>query len=306
MFLKILKTTSPLTIVFFIVFAFLFCCLPIFNNSMSVIYSHYYFSASAVFVLGLLLPLLQSVGLNNLIYEKDVIKKNSLVLAPVFLLLGAPFVSQADGWIISFLLLFYLNALFSSYQKDRPFSESFNANFLLGTIALFYRDILLLFPLILVAFLTFRNMSWRSVFIALMGLALPILLYLVYTFFLSLPFAFSIPTYKFILPTIPIINTLTYVEIIWFSIVIIILVLSFLELFFWMYKKSIRSRKSFFIILAYFILLLFINIDGSYFLALTPISIVVANFFVYSKRKRLTEILFLLFLLASVYYRISI
>ena len=90
------------------------------------------------------------------------------------------------------------------------------------------------------------------------------------------------------------------------SIVIIILVLSFLELFFWMYKKSIRSRNSFFIILAYFILLLFINIDGSYFLALTPISIVVANFFVYSKRKRLTEILFLLFLLASVYYRISI
>jgi len=280
MFLKNLKTTSPLTIVFFVIFAFLFCCLPIFNNSISVIYSHYYFSASTVFVLGLLLPLLQSVGLNNLIYEKDVIKKNSLVLAPVFLLLGTPFVSQVDGWIISFLLLFYLNALFSSYQKDRPFSESFNANFLLGTIALFDRDILLLFPLILVAFLTFGNMSWRSVFIALMGLALPILLYLV-------------------------INTLTYMEIIWFSIVIIILVLSFLELFFWMYKKSIRSRKSFFIILAYFILMLFIDIDNSYYLLLTPISIIVANFFVYSKRKRLSEILFFLLLLASVYYRIS-
>ena len=305
MFLKNLKTTNPLTIVFFVIFAFLFCCLPIFNNSISVIYSHYYFSASTVFVLGLLLPLLQSVGLNNLIYEKDVIKKNSLVLAPVFLLLGAPFVSQVDGWIISFLLLFYLNALFSSYQKDRPFSESFNANFLLGTIVLFYSDILLLFPLIIVAFLTFRNMSWRSVLISLIGLALPILFYWIYTFIFGYSFVFNVPTFKFVSFSVPIINTLSYAEIIWYTVVMIILLFSFLELVLWMYKKSIRSRKSFFIILAYFILLLFINIDGSYFLALTPISIVVANFFVYSKRKRLTEILFLLFLLASVYYRIS-
>lgn len=306
MFLKNLKQTNPISIVFFMVFAILFWCLPIFTNRLSDIYPHTFFSATTIFILGLFLPLLQSVGLNNLIYEKDVIKKNSLVLAPVFLLLTTPFITQVDSWIISFFLLFYLNALFSSYQKDRPFSESFNANFLLGTIVLFYSDILLLFPLIIVAFLTFRNMSWRSILISLIGLALPILFYRIYTFIFGYSFVFNVPTFKLVSLSVPIINTLSYAEIIWYTVVMIILLFSFLELVLWMYKKSIRSRKSFFIILAYFILLLFINIDGSYFLALTPISIVVANFFVYSKRKRLTEILFLLFLLASVYYRISI
>ena len=306
MFLKNIKTTSPLSIVFFIAFALLFWCLPIFTNKLTAVYAHAFFSAITIFILGLLLPLLQSVGLNNLIYEKDVIKKNSLVLAPVFLLLGTPFIIQADTWIISFFLLFYLNILFSAYQKDRPFSQVFIANFLLAIIALFYSDILLLFPLFIVTFLTFRNMSWRSMLISLIGLALPFLFYWVYTFLLDQIFIFNTPTFKLVSLSIPTINTLSYAEISWFSIVIVILLLSFLELVFWMYKKSIRSRKSFFIILAYFILLLFINIDNSYYLLLTPISIIVANFFVYSKQKRLTEILFFLFLLASVYYRISI
>ena len=105
MYLNNFKTTSPISIVFFIVFALLFCCLPILKHPISDAYYHPYFASSTIFILGLFLPLLQSVGLNNLIYEKDVIKKNNLVLAPVFLLLGTPFISHVDEWIISFLLL---------------------------------------------------------------------------------------------------------------------------------------------------------------------------------------------------------
>lgn len=306
MFLKRLKTTSPLTIIVYTLFAMLFCCLPIFNNCIADIYSHTFFSATAVFILGLILPLLQSIGLNNLIYEKDVIKKNSLVVAPVFLLLGTPFLSQADAWIVSFLLLFYLNTLFAAFQKDKPFSLGFNASFLLASIALFYSDIILLFPLIIVAFQTFRNISWRSALISLIGLALPMLFYWAYTFIFEIPFVYSLPTYELIAPTFPSISNLTSAELIWYVLVAIILISSFLELLFWVYKKSIRSRKSFFIIIAYFILLLFVDFENTYYLALTPITIIVANFFVYSKRTRLTEILFFLFILSSVYYRISI
>ena len=306
MFLKNLKTTSPVSIIFFIVFALVFYCFPIFKHSISDTYSHSYFESVTVFILGLFLPLLQSVGLNNLIYEKDVIKKNNLVLAPVFLLLGTPFISHVDGWIISFLLLFYLSALFSAYQKDRPFSQSFNANFLLGTISIFYSEILLLFPLIIVVFLTFRNMSFRSVIISLMGLMMPLLFYWGYTFLFGVSFSFCFPTYSFVYPSIPTMNNLTYAEILWHVLLAFILLFSFLELLFWLYKKSIRSRKSFLVILSYFFLLMFIDVMDSYYLALTPIAVIVANFFVYSKRGRLTEILFFLFVLSSVYYRISI
>ena len=306
MFLKNFKTTSPISIVFFIVFALLFFCLPIFKHPISDAYYHPYFASSTIFILGLFLPLLHSVGLNNLIYEKDVIKKNNLVLAPVFLLLGTPFISHVDEWIISFLLLFYLNILFSAYQKDKPFSESFNANFLLGTISIFYPKILLLFPLIIIVFLTFRNMSLRSVIISLMGLIMPFLFYWVYTFLFDVPFSFSIPVYSFVSPSIPGVNNLNYAEITWYFLLAFILLFSFLELLFWLYKKSIRSRKSFLVILSYFCLLMCIDVADSYYLVLTPIAIIVANFFVYSKRGRFAEILFFLFILSSIYYRISI
>ena len=306
MFLSRLKTTSPVTIVFYMLLAVLFCFLPVFQHAIDDLYSHTFFSSTTVFLLGILLPILQSVGLNNLIYEKDVIKKSSLVVAPVFLLLCTPFLSQADAWIVSFLLIFYLNTIFGCFQKDKPFSLVFNATFLLSTIALFYADVILLFPLIMVAFLTYTNLTWRSFIISIIGLALPILLYWIYSFLFEFPFGFSLPSYSLPALTLPSISELTYAELAWYIIVAIIIILSFVELFFWMYKKSIRSRKSFFIILAYLLLLVFINFENNYFLTLTPITIIVANFFVYSKRTRLTEILFFLFVIASFYYRLSI
>ena len=306
MFLSRLKTTSPVTIVFYMLLAVLFCFLPVFQHAIDDLYSHTFFSSTTVFLLGILLPILQSVGLNNLIYEKDVIKKSSLVLAPVFLLLCTPFLSKPDAWIVSFLLIFYLNTIFACFQKDKPFSLAFNANFLLSTIALFYTEVILLFPLILVAFLTYNNLTWRSFLIAIIGLTLPMLLYWIYTFLFDFPFNYSLPDYK--LPTLdlPTFSEFAYAKLAWYIVVATIIILSFLELFYWMYKKSIRSRKSFFIILAYLLLLVFVNFDNSYFLTLTPISVIVANFFVYSKRTKLTEILFFIFVIASFYYRLSI
>ncbi len=306
MFLSRLKTTSPITIVFYMMVAVLFCFLPLFQHTIDDIYNHAYFTSTIVFLLGILIPILQSIGLNNLIYEKDVIKKSSLVVAPVFLLLCTPFLSQADAWIVSFLLIFYLNTIFGCFQKDKPFSLAFNTNFLLSTIALFYADIILLFPLIIVAFLTFSNLTWRSFLIAIIGLALPILLYWIYTFLFDLPFNYRLPSYKLPTLNLPTFNELAYAELAWYIVVATIIILSFLELFFWMYKKSLRSRKSFFIILAYLLLLVFVNFDNSYFLTLTPIAVIVANFFVYSKRTKLTEILFFLFVITSFYYRLSI
>ena len=126
------------------------------------------------------------------------------------------------------------------------------------------------------------------------------------SFLFGVSFSFCFPTYSFVYPSIPAMNNLTYAEILWHFLLAFILLFSFLELLFWLYKKSIRSRKSFLVILSYFFLLMFIDVMDSYYLALTPIAVIVANFFVYSKRGRLTEILFFLFVLSSVYYRISI
>ncbi len=306
MLLNRLKTTTPLTIISFIIFAIFFWCLPILNHAISDKYLHSFLSPFSIFIIGFILLLLHSIGLNNMVYEKDVIKKSSLVLAPVFLLLATPFISQIESWIISFLLLFFLNTLFTLYQKERPFLYAFNASFLIGCIAIFYTDILLLYCLNIIAFLTFRNLSWRSLVISILGVLLPFLFYWVYTFLFEIPFKIKLPTENIHSINFPNLLTLGNAELSWYIIVSFILVFSFLELLLWMNKKSIRSRKSFLLILSYIAICCFIKIDNSYFLIITPLSVVLANFFVYSKRKRLTEILFFLFVLSSIYYRISI
>ena len=306
MLLNRLKSTTPLTIISFIIFAVIFWCLPILYHAISDKYLHSFLSPFSIFIIGFILLLLHSIGLNNMIYEKDVIKKNSLVLAPVFLLLATPFISQIESWIISFLLLFFLNTLFTLYQKERPFLYAFNASFLIGCIAIFYTDILLLYCLNIIAFLTFRNLSWRSLVISILGVLLPFLFYWAYTFLFEIPFKIKLPTENINSINFPNLLTLGNAELSWYIIVSFILVFSFLELLLWMNKKSIRSRKSFLLILSYIAICYFIKIDNSYFLIITPLSVVLANFFVYSKRKRLTEILFFLFVLSSIYYRISI
>jgi len=306
MFLKNFKKTSPFSIVFFVIFSVIFCLIPILYNEIDEVYYHSFFSSLTVFVLSFFLPLFQSVGLNNLTYEKDVIKKNNLVLAPIFILLGTPYISNLDGWIISFTLLFYLNTLFSAYQKDRPFSHSFNANFILGLIGIFYSEILLLFPLIIVVLIIFSNLSLRSFIISLMGLFIPLLFYKIYTTLFSIEFSLDVPMYSFSLPIIPTIKNIANSQIIWYSLLILIILFSFIELFFWLYKKSIRSRKSYIIILFYLLILIFIDVNDSYYLFLSPIAIIVANFFVYSNRTLLTEILFVLFIVSSIFFRISI
>ena len=306
MFLKQLKKTSPITVILYMFFAVLFCILPIFNNSYELIYSHHFFSKHTIFILAILIPVLQSVGLNNLIYEKDIIKKNSLVVAPISLLFYTPFISNVDDWIVSFALLFYLNTIFACFQKEKPFSLSFNANFLISSISIFYTEVLLLYPLIFIVFLIYNNLTWRSFLISIIGISTPIAIYWTYSFIFNLPFNYYLPEYSLPDLTFPLFKEYSYIKLIWFILVFIIVTCSFLELFFWMYKKSIRSRKSFFIILAYLFILLFVNFQNSCFIILTPITIIVANFFVYSKRTKLTELLFFVLVITSIYYRLSI
>jgi hypothetical protein len=85
--------------------------------------------------------------------------------------------------------------------------------------------------------------------------------------------------------------------------------ISILEFFNWLYKKSIRSRKSFFVILAYLILSIIISSFGSsynWYILLTPLSIFIANYFTYTKKRNLANILFYVFIFTSFYYRWNI
>ena len=85
MLLKTLINPKPKTTAYFVVFSIIFLSLPLFqiNESWNDLDRHYIFFLTSIIVL-----LLHAFGLNNLIYKNDIIKKENLIIATVFILLN--------------------------------------------------------------------------------------------------------------------------------------------------------------------------------------------------------------------------
>ena len=307
MFLKHLINPKPTIILFFIVFAVVFSCIPLLQFPIQKVFYHEWVSPFIVLLLGILIPSFHALGLNNLIYEKNIIRKENLILGFVYLLICTPFVNTLTEWFVSFFLLFFLNYIFESYQKEYPFSQIFNAVFILSILSFIFPNLLYLTLLIIISGINYSNLNWRNVSVSCIGLITPYFFYFLYTILFEKAFVFPKFTHlQFInlpeiLPSLP--------TLIWISTLVITSFIAFIELFKWLYKKSIRSRKSFLIIFFYFlllfILLLFIGLQSWYFL-MTPLCIVIGNYFAYTKNRKVANLLFLLLVISSFYYKYSI
>jgi len=308
MILKYLKNSHSYLIVTLILFSLLFFIPSYFVlDSQNDLQLFPYFSVFII-VLSFLLTTFFSIALNNLIYEKDVIKKSNFVLAFVFLLLNTPFLINYKMMIFSFFLLLFLNNLLKLYKQKQPYSLVFNAGIILSLLSFYISHTLILFPLIILSTLVFRNINWRIIVISLLSLLVPYLFVWTYQLFFHQKLLF--PIFKF--QYIPINFDISFYPLhqqIWFSVFSIVFLFSVFELFRWMYKKSIRSRESFIIIIFFLLISVFIFLftenTESVFLAFIPLSIIMANFFVYYKKSRLSEFIFILFLFSSVFYRLS-
>jgi len=263
---------------------------------------------SNILVLSFLLTTLFSIALNNLIYEKDVIKKPNFVLAFVFLLLNTHFIINYKMIVFSFFLLLFLNNLLKLYKQKQPYSLVFNAGIILSLLSFYIPHTLILFPLIIISTLVFRNINWRIIVISFLALLVPYLFVWTYQLFFHQELLFPTFNFNYILINFKFISYPLHQQI-WFSLVAIVFLFSVFELFRWMYKKSIRSRESFTIIIFFLLIsvliFLFTENTESVFLAFIPLSIIMANFFVYYKKSRLSEFIFILFLFSSVFYRLS-
>ena len=308
MFLKHLINPRPTIILFFIVFCIAFTCIPLLQSPIQLIFSHEWLSPVVVLLFGLLLPSFHALGLNNLVYEKNIIRKDNLVLGFVFLLLCTPFTNTVSEWIVSFFLLFFLNYILETYQKEYPFSQVFNAGIILSVFSFFFPNLLFLLLLVVISGINYSNLNWRNLIIAFIGIITPYFFYIIYTILLGKIFIFpEFETLKLI--NFPTINSLKTPKLIWIFATGIISLFSFIELSRWLYKKSIRSRKSFLIIFFYFafclLLILFGGIKSWYFL-ITPLCVIIGNYFTYTKNRKIANFLFLLFIISSFYYRYSV
>ncbi|MEE2953995.1 MAG: hypothetical protein VX347_02355 [Bacteroidota bacterium] len=245
--------------------------------------------------------------LNNIIYEKNVIRKNNLVLACVFILLNTIFINNLISLIQAYIILVFLNTLLDSYQKKRPFSNFFNSGLLIGGVSLFFTNTLSFYLIILVTGIVFGSLTWRTLAASLIGLIIPFFFYLMYLFCFDLPINISITTpYNYTLfNATKNILTSPY-AIFWIISFMLVFFFSVLELYKWIYKKSIRSRQSFIIIISCLCVCVIASILSNYnifYFFIIPAGIIITNYLIYYKNRLVAELMFLLLLISSFLYR---
>ena len=307
MILKFLKNNHSYLVILFFSFSFLFFAPYYFTLSPEDIEVSSILTKILLITTNLIIICFHSIGLNNLIYQKDVIKKQNFILPFVFMLIQTSFLINTKTILYSFALLFFLNYLLSLYKQRDPFSNVFNAGLIISSLSILGEpEILCLFILIPISMIIFRNLNWRSLVILLISIPVPYCFIWTYQNLLDMNIYFPNFNFKFIVISNSILNQ---EEKIWFIVLCLISLISLYELFRWLYKKSIRSRESFSIILFYFItsIILFLLTNKIIFIgiSLSPLSVIIANYFAYSKKNTLSNLLFIILFFSAIFYRIS-
>ena len=298
MIIEKLINSKTQTVIFFFIVSIIYLLLPLLKlfelNSETIKIFNLIFSSATLFF--------SSLYLTNIIFEKSIIKKNNIVVPIVFLALCMPLVNFNFLMIGNLILLISLNEVFNLYQKTNPFTNLFNCSFAISACMLIFNYFLGLFY-ILVPFslYIFGNNSWRSYFVSIIGLLCPIIIFYFLKFngiYLSYEKQHGISFLN--------IHELKY----WVIIFFVICFFSTVELIVWINKKSSKSRRCFYVIFIYLIISISIflfSMDSDFLLFLiAPISIIISNFFIYSRFRFISNLLLITFILNSLYNRFLI
>ena len=298
MIIEKLINSKTQTVIFFFIVSIIYLLLPLLKlfelNSETIKIFNLIFSSATLFF--------SSLYLTNIIFEKSIIKKNNIVVPIVFLALCMPLVNFNFLMIGNLILLISLNEVFNLYQKTNPFTNLFNCSFAISACMLIFNYYFGLFY-ILVPFslYIFGNNSWRSYFVSIIGLLCPIILFYFLKFNgINLNYEKQSVTCFFN------IHELKY----WIILIFILCFFSTVELVVWINKKSSKSRRCFYVIFLYLIIstsiFLFTRDTDFLLFSIAPISIIISNFFIYSRFRFISNLLLITFILNSLYNRFLI
>ncbi|MBH08336.1 MAG: hypothetical protein CMP71_04745 [Flavobacteriales bacterium] len=298
MIIEKLINSKTQTVIFFFIVSIIYLLLPLFKlfelNSETIKIFNLIFSSVTLFF--------SSLYLTNIIFEKSIIKKNNIVVPIVFLALCMPVVDFKFLLIGNLILIISLNEVFNLYQKNNPFTNLFNCSFAISACTLIFNYYFGLFYILVpLSLYIFGNNSWRSYFVSIIGLLCPIIIF----YFLKFN-GIYLNFEKQYVTNILNIHELKY----WIILFFIICFFSTVELFVWINKKSSKSRRCFYIIFLYLFVSISIFIfsgDSDFLLfSIAPISIILSNFFIYSRFRFISNLLLITFILNSLYNRFLI
>ena len=201
-------------------------------------------------VLAFLLVLIQAFFLNYILIRNDLVPKNTLIPAMVYIILmsHSRTLLQLHPVIISnlFLIIILFN-LFKVYTKEDAYTEIFNAGFLTAVCSFFYFPFLYFILFIWMTFIVYSLYKWRDWLIPFTGLITPYIFLLTY-FFWSDELFLVLDAYAGYYSTvafIPLYLQFSLIDWIIAGIIVLLFLWSFLRLIANIQERTISIRKQY-------------------------------------------------------------
>lgn len=325
MFISTFKNNQPFSIVLLSVMM-IALWIPAFHNNLPIPYNNtmplYEFYARGANnlpyihnIIALVLVVSESILLNYILNKFEIMAKKTAMPAIFYCLLMSCCKSLTHFYPLLFSNFFILLALFKiglSYRVDEAFSSIFDASFFIAIASLFYFPSIIIYPLIWVTLIVIRPFIWREWLISLVGLFLPYLFVVVYYFWTD---KVNFLLYdKIFFPSSDSLLTLsnqraTFLAVA--AILLLLLILSVVHLLKGWPVNTILSRN--FLVVLFWLLGLSIlsytmaPVFNITYLAIAaiPLAVFIANFFLMTKYKWTSELIFILFITALFFENYS-
>lgn len=320
MFISIFKNNQALSIILLSVMmivlwipAFEITAAIPYNNTMPL-YEFYARGANNLphfhNIMALILVVSESILLNYILNKFEIMAKKTAMPAIFYCLLMSCCKPLTHFYPLLFSNFFILLALFKiglSYRVDEAFTTIFDASFFIAIASLFYFPSIIIYPLIWVTLIVIRPFIWREWVISLIGLLLPYLFVVIYYFWTD---KVNFLLYdKIFFPSSDALLTLSNQRQSFLAVsalLILLLALSVFTLLKGWPVNTILSRN-FLVVLFWLLGLSLLSysmapVFNITYLAIAaiPLSVFIANYFLMTRFKWISEIIFILFIVAIV------
>ena len=316
MVLRFFKGTVPIVIVMIAV-VFIAVWIPLFFSGTSVSYNNpmplygllEHLTGSKVWIsniVGAVICTTLVLLITILNTTHFFIEERTFVPALIFILFTAllpQYQALNPAMPASLFVIFAIKRMLESYRKQGMVYNFFDAGILIGTGSLFYANSIWFGMLIFITIAIFRNINIEEIAVAILGLIIPYLIMFAVYYLLDYDLIellslisnnlFSeVASFSF--------SKLTIVVLVFIS---IILIFSFGQMLMFKNVKKVKARKifsllrwMFFISVGVYFLVPSVSCEIIWILGI-PLSYFIAYYFIFSKRKILSEMLFSLFFL---------
>lgn len=268
-----------------------------------------HWSPSGQFMVSFALLLLQAFLFNAVVNSHNLIGKSSFMPALLFVVLGSfipSFGVIGPVSICNFLIIWLLNEFLSMYRRPAVRSLVYNAGLVIGLGTIIYLPFAVFLPLLWIGLMIFRPFNWREWVIGLLGFA-TVAFFLGFYYYWNDQLANALQIWQ-VNPSSAPLKAIAYGLFIPLGIITLLSLVQLRQNFF---RSVVHIRKSYQLLGVFFLLAVFsasaqLGAEANhYFMAVAPLAVLMAYYFMHAAKRLIYEFLFLSLLGFILFFQFS-